>query len=653
MDTTRNGTDGVARLQVVQDRVRSLARNHEWFGDAIRDALFGYIALCVRFGREKEAMRQQERQLARDLLAKGWLRDPSAGDYTHCTFVSVHGLCPISLHARLAEYGWNPIMPRELEQENAAAALAAMDREDEYNTRDLPEARKNAMDAEYSAALEAKTHGPYQWRVLVSLPPDRKEPASPYGLDPDNLSQFTEAEYRTIALYWLGGLADTGSPRRFVPKPADTGDLGRDMTAIELWSDRFPIVGSDHNDVHAALSTQKLPPSIAEQMFEDILTWVRGEEKRRSDAPAMGSEETVTVPTANSANPQEQSVERVSVPVTAAPTLPVEAHDVAAELSEFHEQDFQAIGRDLGLAPTPATTTSADSIADEKLLPSWLQVSGLPSRFIGPLEETYLQFKDADRVKHLLAMLHFSEMAGYGFLGVRRDHEAKPDAMEPKVFARNVVFMMRFARDEILVDTEPGRTQLFADRLNALIDATEASFNSLMAEPLDRILCDNPTCPRRGKHLLNGPWGVIVERKREAFTDLVRLSTVLSDKPTTNVSVPIRLIEELRQTMDATEQAVRDFGAHHGGGARALEAPAMVALTSDHESALAILGKNPNKCKRVVDMLEKGPIRNRETMGRLLRELESFGLVDRPFGPRKGYRLTGKGLQHRSDISPT
>ncbi len=68
------------------------------------------------------------------------------------------------------------------------------------------------------------------------------------------------------------------------------------------------------------------------------------------------------------------------------------------------------------------------------------------------------------------------------------------------------------------------------------------------------------------------------------------------------------------------------------------------ALTADHETILTILAKTPTKCRTVVNVAGTGPIRDRETVGRLLRELARFGLVDRPHGVKKGYAITTGGL---------
>lgn len=68
--------------------------------------------------------------------------------------------------------------------------------------------------------------------------------------------------------------------------------------------------------------------------------------------------------------------------------------------------------------------------------------------------------------------------------------------------------------------------------------------------------------------------------------------------------------------------------------------PAGIALTADHESMLAVLRRNPQRCMTVIEVTSVVKIRNRETVGRLLGELAGFGFVHRPHGRRKGYTLT-------------
>jgi hypothetical protein len=79
--------------------------------------------------------------------------------------------------------------------------------------------------------------------------------------------------------------------------------------------------------------------------------------------------------------------------------------------------------------------------------------------------------------------------------------------------------------------------------------------------------------------------------------------------------------------------------------------PEKIALTKDHESMMGVLRASSAKCKTVLAVASAGPIRNRETVGRLLRELAALGLVNRPYGMRKGYALTEAGRKWMPDAT--
>jgi hypothetical protein len=74
-------------------------------------------------------------------------------------------------------------------------------------------------------------------------------------------------------------------------------------------------------------------------------------------------------------------------------------------------------------------------------------------------------------------------------------------------------------------------------------------------------------------------------------------------------------------------------------------------LTPEHEAMLRVLAADPTRCRTVEQIALKGPIRNRETVGRLLRELAAAKFVHRPFGRPKGYALTQPGLSRASALS--
>ncbi|HEX8875274.1 MAG TPA: hypothetical protein VF777_00890 [Phycisphaerales bacterium] len=290
MASTRTEADALARLQAVQARVRTLVQEHGWFGDAIRAAFDDYSTLVERFATEESAMRDRERRLARKLLEDGRLFDPKARDNGSCLIATVRGLCPVALAGRLAKHEHGEAMPRELEREGAAAALAAFDREEISHDRGLPEKKRQAMAAKHRAALDAQTDAAFIWRIVVSRPRDWVEPADPRSLDRAHLARFTDADYRTIALYRLGGLADVGALRPILLQPTETGDVVRDVKADLEWSARLPIENDRGDPIQAPLSAGAFPADVAEQMLQDVETWVKSETAKR--APAVDATKT-------------------------------------------------------------------------------------------------------------------------------------------------------------------------------------------------------------------------------------------------------------------------------------------------------------------------------------------------------------------------
>lgn len=109
----------------------------------------------------------------------------------------------------------------------------------------------------------------------------------------------------------------------------------------------------------------------------------------------------------------------------------------------------------------------------------------------------------------------------------------------------------------------------------------------------------------------------------------------------------------LRQTLERLEAWLRrmEGGATENGSdlpsndakSNSVHAP-LVVLTEDHETVLKTLARTPHRCMQVAKLAAIGPIRNRETVGTLLKDMACVGFVDRPFGPRKGYAITKRGL---------
>jgi hypothetical protein len=284
MAAIRTDANELARLQAVQARVRTLVQEHGWFADAIRAAYDDYSALVERFEAEESAMRDWERRLARELLADGRLFDPQARDNRPCLIVPVRGLCPVNLAGELKLHGRGDTLPQKLERKGAAAALAAFDRDVTYQGHDLPVKTREAMAAEYRAALDARTHVSFVCRIVVSRPSDWAAPADPRSLDQAHLARFAEADLLTIALHRLGGLADVGALRPIVPLPMDTGNMSRDVKAQLKWSARLPIEDDQGDPIQAPLKVDAFPVEVAEQMLHYVEAWVRSESRTRNES---------------------------------------------------------------------------------------------------------------------------------------------------------------------------------------------------------------------------------------------------------------------------------------------------------------------------------------------------------------------------------
>jgi hypothetical protein len=69
-------------------------------------------------------------------------------------------------------------------------------------------------------------------------------------------------------------------------------------------------------------------------------------------------------------------------------------------------------------------------------------------------------------------------------------------------------------------------------------------------------------------------------------------------------------------------------------------------IGKDHRTVLhALTIPKPGVVYTVVELAGRGPIKNRETLGRLLRDLLDYEMVKQPHGPRSGYAINTYGLQ--------
>lgn len=285
MARTPRAVDRLQTLVLIQKRVRALAQRHEWFADALRSAFVAYRELGDRYLAEVQALRDREEGLARELLARGFLFDPAARDNSPCLFVSVEGLCPKALAQELERFP-NGNCPRALEKRGAAAALTAFDQEQRWQSRELPEQQREKIVAERRRILRSGLQVEFTWRIVVSRPADWREPNNPHSLDPEDLEQFSDVDFRAIALYRLGGLADTRALRPIVSKPAKSGDPVRDIGLFITWRSRFPV--DQNQGGYDDLCERKFPPDVAEQMMNVVEAWVGSKSAKQPEQLLSG-----------------------------------------------------------------------------------------------------------------------------------------------------------------------------------------------------------------------------------------------------------------------------------------------------------------------------------------------------------------------------
>lgn len=638
MEAFPPGADALTRLVNVKTRVVALAGKHPWFLEAIRNAQVAFLDLGATYQREMSAMYDRERTLARDLLSKGLLRDPVAMHNGPCLPVRVEGLCPPDLAKRLEKYTAGAAVPADLEREGAAAALAAFDRDEIYQRGNLTDEESEAMAAEYRAAIAAQTHVRFTWLVQVSSPADWREPADPYALD-------------LIPL---------------LPKPADTGDPRRDMAAYAAWryaandGDSSPEeselarfseddyrtialyrLGGLANSGH--LDTSKIPPDVAEQMLGVVERWVLVEAARRGAAFTGDNHLVKSMPAIQppaklhsvldsgpGADPDKYGLSlRTDLPAHAGTEhIPSKEHEVRISPA------LAALCGDLA-RPMVELYHAASTIAGA--LGSVAEIRWLHSHPVGtPLNGTCERSERDGWIGALRTSIELGmEACNRADRAMQRGGAQKADA----ILGRNAQGYTKCLEMGLKVQEHRG---LLVVLLHAITFPA-----SLTIEHEEAILEAHAYWQRTARELKQimevplAPTPAIAAAVHEMLVPREALEKSGDPRVTENVANRV------------VEKDPRVLGGGGNGDATPPVPPAVIALTDDHELILAVLGKTPLKCMTVNEVSRVGTIRNRETVGRLLGELASFGMVERPHGKRKGYALTDAGRKRLPGATPT
>jgi hypothetical protein len=141
------------------------------------------------------------------------------------------------------------------------AGLASMIRESTEPFMDLVVRRANA---------EA-SHGKALGRWLKDGTPPEREPEghdvpNPESIDPRELRQFPERDFRTICLFRIGRLASTGQVKSILAKPRERGDPIDRVLISTSWQRKGGLEGDDR----PMLDPRHFPPELAREMLEFV-----------------------------------------------------------------------------------------------------------------------------------------------------------------------------------------------------------------------------------------------------------------------------------------------------------------------------------------------------------------------------------------------
>lgn len=326
--------DGAAtereNLERIRVEVRELVRTRPGLRAEMAAAYSGFLELEEEYGRLVTANKIRELELARELVSRGLVTDPEANERP-LIVVEIPGTCPIDaakafrtfprdslpqdrlilglpaceaptqvvLARKPAKAKGNgkgrdrgkrsakatptqraPRKPRRsfssVERRVATAAIGVIERNLEMARRTGEElvAAKSKAEAEDRRKVAKGTHEPFSWNLILVAPDDWKVPIDPNSLKLWDLSDWPEADRRTIVLYRLSGLLDALSLEPIVPEPPETGDPVEESRRFVRWRSRQPVEDDGGDEV---LAPRLLPVPLAAEMLEVLRQWIADE----------------------------------------------------------------------------------------------------------------------------------------------------------------------------------------------------------------------------------------------------------------------------------------------------------------------------------------------------------------------------------------
>jgi hypothetical protein len=284
----------IERLEAVRSQVRALMCSNPRVAEAFKKAVPAYVDLIRSFLEENRSGYARQLELARSVLERGLLTDPAAPGGLMSLRVQFPGLCPVALAPWVLGGEDLEKASAEIVSSLAKGAASALDCYTRFESPDLPDDDRTAMTAESREAVESGEFVDVHWEIEVRRPPDWIDPVPPWNIEPEHLRRLSDADYRTVAIFHLGGLADIRATRERILELDDSAcDEGIQELLDLLASDaRFPIGGNEDPDKDE-ITPLRFPPDVAEEMLE----WVERRSRKeglltkRGGSSAEGSDD--------------------------------------------------------------------------------------------------------------------------------------------------------------------------------------------------------------------------------------------------------------------------------------------------------------------------------------------------------------------------
>lgn len=221
------------RLVAIQRRVRELATRHSSIKLRLQQAFEEMVLLHDEYDDKKARYARRQYELAREAVVAQPSKNHDAGFDAGWEQVSVQGLCPMDVFNRTKGLAFDenhrrrgrsfdrlPVRDRESVNRCAIAAL-----EWQLEFDDASPEKQEQLYAERLQKHRAGSHVFSEYFVWIAPPTDVERPVDPIERASDGLLKFPVAQRESIALYWLGAIADAGWPFPLIDKPsADYGN---------------------------------------------------------------------------------------------------------------------------------------------------------------------------------------------------------------------------------------------------------------------------------------------------------------------------------------------------------------------------------------------------------------------------------------------